>query len=245
MNTMNNIDNLEEIEHFKKVDFDIKSTVSQAIVKSEYNNNVKVIAVSKTKPAEMLLNAYKSGIKVFGENYVQELVDKHQYCENLSINDIEWHFIGHLQSNKVKYIIDFVDFIHSVDSIKLADEINKRAEKLNKVQKVFLQVNTSGEDSKSGCEPHEVVLLADEYLKMRNIQLVGLMTIGTFTDDENQQRKEFSLLRNLLNDINNKLNLELKELSMGMTNDYPTAINEGATMVRIGTAYFGERNYNK
>ena len=139
-----------------------------------------------------------------------------------------------------------IDNIEEVEHFKIVDdEINKRAEKINKVQKVFLQVNTSGEDSKSGCEPNEAIDLADEFLKLKNIQLVGLMTIGTFTDDESQQRKEFSLLRNLLNDINNKLKLELKELSMGMTNDYPTAINEGATMVRIGTAYFGERNYNK
>lgn len=234
-----------EIEHFKQVDREIKSIVGSEIVKAGRNIPVKVIAVSKTKPSDMLHNAYLAGIKVFGENYVQELVDKSEYFKDNSLTNIEWHFIGHLQSNKVKYIIPFVDYIHSVDSIKLADEINKRAEQNNKIQKILLQVNTSGEESKSGCEPDEAVYLASAILSLLNIELVGLMTIGTFTDDETQQRKEFSLLRNLRDEINNKLNINLKELSMGMTNDYPVAIDEGATMVRIGTAYFGERNYNK
>lgn len=242
---MDNKNNIEEIKHFKDVDFEIKSIVDDAISKSNRNDSVKVIAVSKTKPNEMLENAYHAGIKVFGENYVQELVDKSEYFASKEIKEIEWHFIGHLQSNKVKYIVPFVDYIHSVDSLKLAEEINKRAFNSNKVQKILLQINTSGEESKSGCEPEDAIKLAEEYMKLNNIELVGLMTIGTFTDDEKQQRLEFSLLRNLLNDINSKLGINLKELSMGMTNDYPIAIDEGATMVRIGTAYFGERNYIK
>ena len=237
--------NTEEIEHFKQIDREIKSIVDRAVINSRHHQKVKVIAVSKTKPIDVLKNAYFAGIKVFGENYVQELVDKAEIFKSPDLTDIEWHFIGHLQSNKVKYIVPFVDYIHSVDSLKLAEEINKRAEQNEKIQKILLQVNTSGEESKSGCEPNEAISLAAEYLKFPNIELVGLMTIGTFTDDENQQRKEFSMLRDLLNQINLNLNIELKELSMGMTNDYPVAIDEGATMVRIGTAYFGERNYNK
>jgi len=237
--------NSEEIDQFKEIDNEIKTIVNDAVAKANRNDFVKTIAVSKTKPIEMLHNAYNAGIKVFGENYVQELVDKSEYFLNLNINDVEWHFIGHLQTNKVKYIVPFVDFIHSVDSLKLAEEINKRAEQNNKTQKILLQVNTSGEESKSGCEPEDALGLAREILKLMNIELQGLMTIGTFTDDEFQQRKEFTMLRNLLNDINTNLNLNLNELSMGMTNDYPVAIDEGATMVRIGTAYFGERNYNK
>ncbi len=237
--------NQEEIDQFKQIDHEIKTIVDDAIDKANRNDFVKTIAVSKTKPIDMLHDAYNAGIKVFGENYVQELVDKSEYFLNLNINDIEWHFIGHLQTNKVKFIVPFVDFIHSVDSLKLAEEINKRAEQNNKIQKILLQVNTSGEESKSGCEPDEALGLAKEILKLPNIELVGLMTIGTFTDDEFQQRKEFTMLRNLLKDINNNLNLNLNELSMGMTNDYPIAIDESATMVRIGTAYFGARNYNK
>ncbi len=176
---------------------------------------------------------------------MQELVDKFDYFNFNNLEQPEWHFIGHLQTNKVKYIIPFVHLIHSVDSIKLAEEINKRASSINKVQNILLQINTSGEKSKSGCEPEDAISLTEDILKLRNVNLLGLMTIGTFTDDENQQRKEFSILRNKLNEINNTLNLNLKELSMGMTSDYTVAIEEGATMVRIGTAFFGYRNYNK
>lgn len=234
-----------EIEYFQKIDKNIKSNIESTLAKVCRKDIVKPIAVSKTKPNETLMNAYLAGIKIFGENYVQELVEKCKYFQSNNINDIEWHFIGHLQTNKVKYIIPFVHYIHSVDSLKLAIEIDKKAKQFNKIQNILLQVNTSGENSKSGCSPSEVIPIVAELVQLPNIKLVGLMTIGTFTDYENQQRKEFLLLNNLMKSANQSLNLNLKELSMGMTHDYTIAISEGATMVRIGTAYFGERNYNK
>ncbi len=234
-----------DIDELKNRNSEINKNVSFALKKSGRDaDSVKIIAVSKTHPTEYVVNAIKAGITVFGENYAQELRDKHQDLENLGVAQPEWHFIGHLQNNKVKYIAPFVDYIHSVDSLKLADEINKQAQKNNRKIKIMLQLNTSGELSKSGCEPDEALQIATEIIKLENIDLQGLMTIGSFTDDENQQRKEFTILRNSLIEINEKLILNLKELSMGMSHDYMTAIEEGATMVRIGTAFFGNRIYN-
>lgn len=207
-------------------------------------DSFKIIAVSKTQSADYLADAVSAGIKYFGENYVNELKEKHEILENAGIIVPEWHFIGHLQSNKVKYIAGFVTMIHSVDSEKLADEINKRASQHNRKISVLIQINTSGEESKSGIEPEDAPKLAKRLLTMENIELRGLMTIGTFTDDETIQRREFSLLRNTLEKVNTECGIHLKELSMGMTGDYEVAIDEGATMVRIGTAIFGERNYN-
>lgn len=223
----------------------ISERVNNALLRAgRKENDAKIIAVSKTHPFELVLEAYNAGIRVFGENYVQEIKDKHQDFESASLEQPEWHFIGHLQSNKVKYISPFVDLIHSCDSFKLAEEIDKRAAQNNRIQKILLQINTSGEYSKSGCEPDEAVFVANNIIKLKNIELLGLMTIGTFTDDESVQRKEFSMLRNKLEVINKSLGLNLKELSMGMTGDYETAIDEGATMVRIGTALFGPRDYS-
>lgn len=207
-------------------------------------DSLKIIAVSKTQSADYLADAVSAGIKYFGENYVNELKDKQEILENAGIVVPEWHFIGHLQSNKVKYIAGFVTMIHSVDSEKLADEINKRAAQHNRKISVLIQINTSGEESKSGIEPEDAPELAKRLMTMENIELRGLMTIGTFTDDETIQRCEFSLLRNTLEKVNTECGLHLTELSMGMTGDFEVAINEGATMVRIGTAIFGERNYN-
>lgn len=207
--------------------------------------DIKVIAVSKTHPLDYIYKAIDAGIKVFGENYAQEFRDKLETFDTTKFQHPEWHFIGHLQSNKVKYLAKNVTAIHSVDKTKLAKEINKRAKENERNISVMLQVNTSGEDSKFGCDPEKIVELCSEVIKFENIKVEGLMTIGTFTDDEIQQRKEFSLLRDLKDKINKELDLSLKHLSMGMTNDYPVAIDEGATMVRIGTAYFGQRNYNK
>lgn len=207
-------------------------------------SDYKIIAVSKVQPSESVKNAVEAGIKYFGENYVNELKDKHDSLQATGVIVPEWHFIGHLQTNKVKYIVDFVTMIHSVDSLKLAEEINKRAQQSNRIIDVLVQINTSGEDSKSGIEPEDASTLASQIILFDNIKLKGLMTIGTFTDDENLQRKEFQLLRNTLAKVNNDLKLDLKELSMGMTGDFDVAISEGATMVRIGTAIFGERHYN-
>lgn len=206
-------------------------------------DDITVIAVSKTHPFETVEAAYESGVRVFGENYVQELVEKHSDAVAAGITP-EWHFIGHLQSNKAKYIVEFVEIIHSVDSLKLALEINKQAFKYNKTQKIMLQVNTSGEESKSGCEPNESIELAEQIIALPNLELQGLMTIGTFSDDEKVIRKEFRLLSSLLKDINSSLNLNLKDLSMGMSHDFDIAIEEGATFVRVGTAIFGTRDYS-
>ncbi len=224
---------------------EILDNVANAEKKSgRAEGSVKVIAVSKTHPADYIINAINAGISVFGENYAQELKDKHLELESANIIQPEWHFIGHLQNNKVKYIAPFVNYIHSIDSVKLAEEINNNALKNNRKINVLIQLNTSGELSKSGCQPEKTNEVAESILQLNSLNLMGLMTIGSFTDDEIQQRKEFTILRESLINTNKSLSLELKELSMGMSHDYLTAIEEGATMVRIGTAFFGNRIYN-
>ncbi len=233
---------IQELEERRE---EIYNKVSDAIKNSgRADNSIKVIAVSKTHPVDYIVNAIKAGITIFGENYAQEMKDKHSELEIANIVQPEWHFIGHLQNNKVKYIAPFVDYIHSVDSVKLAEEINKNAIKNNRKINLLIQLNTSGELSKSGCEPEDTIEIAESILNLDALNLKGLMTIGSFTDDEVQQRKEFTILRNSLQTVNSNLGLELTELSMGMSHDYITAIEEGATMVRIGTAFFGNRIYN-
>lgn len=223
----------------------VKSTIEETAKKfSRDCSEIKIIAVSKTHSPEAISAAYSAGAKIFGENYVQELVEKYKILYEQGIRP-EWHFIGRLQTNKVKYIVPFISLIHSVDSEKLAIEISRQAEKYNRSIDVLMQVNTSGELSKSGCEPNEALELAERILQIPNINLKGLMTIGTFSDDEKIIRSEFRLLRNLLLEINQKLGVNLTELSMGMSHDYEIAIEEGSTMVRIGTAIFGERHYDK
>lgn len=203
-------------------------------------SEVRIVAVSKTYPPDVIRSASSFGVQIIGENYVQELKDKY---ENLSELEIEWHFIGHLQSNKVKYIAPFIANIHTVDSLKLAEEISLRAEQNGRIIHIMIQINTSGEASKSGCKPYEAVELAGKVAEMEAVELKGLMTIGTFSDDESISRREFSLLRNTLDRVNTELRLSLTELSMGMSHDFVIAIQEGATYVRIGTAIFGARNY--
>lgn len=228
----------------KKKYEDIFSRLLKAAEKSGRNpSDINIIPVSKTHASKVLECAYKTGIKVFGENYVQEMADKHEILNKKGFDDIQWHFIGHLQTNKVKYIAPFVNYIHSVDSYKLASEISKRAANLNRTINIMLQVNTSGEPNKSGCDPDYLIDLAAESLELSNINIEGLMTIGTFTDDEYIQRKEFSLLREILNDVNRQLDKNWSHLSMGMTGDFEVAIDEGATMIRVGTAIFGSRIY--
>lgn len=204
-------------------------------------SDVTVIAVSKTHPVEMLRNAFDAGIVCFGENYAQEFRDK---LEVLNVYDnIEWHFIGHLQTNKVKYLAPYVHTIHTVDSQKLAEEIGRQAIKNNRTINILIQINTSGEESKSGCEPDEAIELAKSILNIEGVVLKGLMTIGTFADDEKIYRAEFRLLREIKDKINSELGINLTELSMGMTHDFGAAIEEGATYVRVGTAIFGSRYY--
>ena len=206
------------------------------------NSNVKLIAVSKTKPIEDIQEAYDAGQRIFGENQVQELVDK---AEQLP-QDIQWHLIGHLQTNKVKYIAPFVSLIHGVDSLKLLKEINKQAEKNNRVIDCLLQIYIADEDTKFGLGFDETVeLLRDEeYLELKNIRIVGLMGIASNTENEKQIKEEFYELKTLFDGI--KLSFfrkedSFKELSMGMSSDYTIAIEEGSTMVRIGSDIFGKR----
>jgi len=207
-------------------------------------DSIKIVAVSKSHPPEIIELAIKAGVNVFGENYAQELKDKHQYLVESGVKIPEWHFIGHLQSNKVKYIAPFVSMIHSVDSVGLAEEISKQAEKNNRTIDILLQVNTSGEYSKFGCQPEKLIELFDSVARIKNLNVLGLMTIGTFSDNENIIRTEFKLLRELRDNINKTKGVNLSHLSMGMSHDYEIAIEEGATIVRIGTAIFGERIYH-
>jgi pyridoxal phosphate enzyme (YggS family) len=214
-------------------------------INSDKVSKVKILSVSKSHPVEALINAYESGLRVFGENYVQEMVDKYETISDEMKSNIEWHFIGHLQTNKVKYIAPFVNCIHSVYKLKLAKEIDKRAKENNRIIDLLLQVNTSGEDSKSGCEPHEAEEVIRSSMGLENVKFVGLMTISGLESTDEERKAEFKLLRKIRDEIEMNLSIELPELSMGMTSDYHEAIEEGATMIRIGTAIFGKREYTK
>lgn len=205
-------------------------------------NDVTLIAVSKTKPIEMLQEAYDLGVRVFGENKVQEIVDKFEALPK----DIEWHMIGHLQTNKVKYIIDKVALIHSVDSIKLAETIEKEASKKNCIANILIEVNVAEEESKFGLKLEEVLPFIEKISTFSHIRVKGLMTIAPFVENAEENRKIFDILHKLSVDIADKNidNISMSVLSMGMTNDYEVAVEEGATMVRVGTGIFGARNYN-
>lgn len=215
----------------------------QYIENQVVSKGVTLIAVSKTKPVEMLMEAYNAGFKRFGENYVQELVEKYEAMPK----DIEWHFIGHLQSNKVKYIAPFVSLIHSVDSFKLLQEINKQAAKNNRVIDCLLQIYIAEEDTKSGMTEEECLeILQPETLKnLQNIRIVGLMGMTTLTDDETQIRKEFRKLKSFQSTVNSPQSTDLSILSMGMSGDYEIAIEEGSNMIRVGSKIFGGRIYQK
>ncbi|MEW6196515.1 MAG: YggS family pyridoxal phosphate-dependent enzyme [Bacteroidota bacterium] len=203
-------------------------------------SEIKLIAVSKTQPVEIIMEALNSSIKNLGENKAQELRDKAELVNG----DFIWHFIGHLQTNKVKYVIKSAEYIHSVDSIKLADEINSKAKQIDKCQKILLEINTSDEATKFGLkEENEILELADHCKNLSNVKLIGLMTMAPYTENEKVIRCSFAELRNKKEKLNS-LGFNLTELSMGMTNDYEIAIEEGSTMLRIGTAIFGERKYN-
>jgi pyridoxal phosphate enzyme (YggS family) len=203
---------------------------------------VTLIAVSKTKPVEMLQEAYAAGARVFGENKVQEIVDKYDQMPS----DVKWHMIGHLQTNKVKYIVDKVKLIHSVDSFKLGEVIEKEAAKQNRIIDILLEVNVAQESSKFGLKTEEVIPLMEKFSQLPHIRVKGLMTIAPFVENPEENRAIFADLHKLYVDIKQKNidNGTVSILSMGMTNDYEVAIEEGATMVRIGTGIFGARNYN-
>ena len=207
-------------------------------IKSKLPAHVTLVAVSKTKPVADLLEAYTAGQRIFGENYVQELVEKQQALPN----DFEWHFIGHLQSRKVKLIAPFVSLIHGVDSSKLLQEINKEAAKNNRVIDCLLQIHIAVEESKFGLDEVELtkILTSDDFKNLKNIRIVGLMGMASFTDNQNQIEKEFNYLKTLFDKLK-ITNSELQTLSMGMSNDYLLAISCGSTMIRIGSSIFGGR----
>ena len=225
-------------ENLKEVQHNIEETCKASGID---NKKVTLIAVSKTKPVEMLQEIYDDGIRDFGENKVQELVDKYECMPK----DIRWHLIGHLQTNKVKYIVDKVYMIHGVDSLKLATEISKEAVKKNVTVRILIQVNIAEEDTKFGIHALEAVDLITEIAKLPGIQIKGLMTIAPYVEVSEQNRQYFHKMKQLSVDIIRKNidNVNMDCLSMGMTGDYRTAIEEGATYVRVGTAIFGERNY--
>ena len=204
-------------------------------------DDVTLIAVSKTKPSSDIKTLYDAGVRDFGENKVQELTSKYEELPK----DIRWHLIGHLQTNKVKYIVDKVHLIHSVDSVKLAKEIEKEAAKKDIIVNILVQVNVANEDTKFGLDNNEVLQIIEEISVLPHIKIKGLMTIAPFVDDGEENRKYFNQLKQLSVDIKAKNidNVCMDMLSMGMSGDYETAIEEGATLVRVGTSIFGVRNY--
>lgn len=206
-------------------------------------NEVTLIAVSKTKPVKMLQEIYDENIRDFGENKVQELCSKMEQLPS----DIRWHMIGHLQRNKVKYIVGKVELIHSVDTYRLAEEINIQAKKQNVIVPILVEVNIAHEESKFGISAEDAILLVEEISKLENIRIKGLMTIAPYVENPEDNRLYFRKIKQLSVDITNKNidNVFMEILSMGMTGDYMVAIEEGATMVRVGTGIFGERNYKQ
>lgn len=215
------------------------------IVRATVPSNVTLIAVSKTKPVSDLQEAYDAGQRIFGENKALEMRDKHQVLPE----DIKWHFIGHLQTNKIKYIAPFVTLIHAIDSLSLLEAVNKEAVKNNRVIDCLLQFHIAQEDTKFGLDVEEAkaLLESDSFKDLKNVNIVGVMGMATFTDDAAQVRNEFKNLKNIFDTLKENYFADkdsFKEMSMGMSDDYPIAIEEGATMVRVGSKIFGARNYN-
>ena len=213
-------------------------------IKSQLPEHVTLVAVSKTKPVSDLMEAYTAGQRIFGENKIQEMVEKYE----LMPKDIEWHMIGHVQRNKVKYMASFVALIHGVDNFKLLKEINKQALKHNRVINCLLQIKIASEDSKFGMTAQNAkkILNSEEFTELKNIKVIGLMGMATFTDNENQLKKEFNLLTQIFNSLKgiSTENCELETISMGMSGDYKLAIDSGSTMIRVGSSIFGVRNYS-
>lgn len=226
-------------ENLKEVQNNIEKVCENKQIPRE---NVTLIAVSKTKPVEMLQEIYDAGCRDFGENKVQELVDKYEVMPK----DIRWHMIGHLQRNKVKYIVDKVHLIHSVDSFRLAETIEKEAVKKNCEVNVLIEVNMAREESKYGVYPEDLETLLREISQLQHVHVKGLMTVAPNVENAEENRVVFNEIRKLSVDISKKNidNITMNILSMGMTNDYKIAIEEGASCVRVGTAIFGKRNYN-
>lgn len=226
-------------ENFKKVEDNVDAACRKA---GRSRDEVTLIAVSKTKPVEMLSTIYNQGIRDFGENKVQEMCDKMEQLPS----DIRWHMIGHLQTNKVKYIVGHTTLIHSVDSLHLAKEIEKQAEKKDVTVDILVEVNIAEEESKFGIHKEETYELVRQIAALPHVHICGLMTIAPYVENPEDNRMYFRGIRQLSVDIaeQNIDNVDMDVLSMGMTGDYMVAIEEGATMVRVGTGIFGERNYN-
>jgi pyridoxal phosphate enzyme (YggS family) len=212
-------------------------------IKTQLPTHVTLVAVSKTKPVADLMEAYNAGQRIFGENKIQEMTEKWEQMPK----DIEWHMIGHVQTNKVKFMAEYVSLIHGVDSLKLLQEINKQAKKHNRVIDCLLQIHIAEEETKFGLDEEELnhILTSDDYNSLENIRIVGLMGMATFTENQNQIEKEFNHLKTIFDKLNKLsiINYQLSILSMGMSGDYQLAISCGSTMVRIGSSIFGTRNY--
>ncbi|MCR5645425.1 MAG: YggS family pyridoxal phosphate-dependent enzyme [Bacteroidales bacterium] len=221
----------------------IKENLEQ--IRATIPSGVTLVAVSKTKPVSDLQEAYDAGQRIFGENHALEMRDKHEVLPR----DIQWHFIGHLQTNKIKYIIPFVTLIHSIDTANLLEAVNKEAKKHDRVVDCLLQFHIAQEETKFGLTLDEArqLLESDIFKQMQNIRICGVMGMATFTDDEAEVRKEFKNLKTVFDTLKKEYfadQPQFKEISMGMSDDYPIAIEEGATLVRIGSKIFGARNYN-
>ncbi len=223
---------------------EVKARIEAACARAGRNpEDVTLVAVSKTKPEEDIQALYDYGVRDFGENYIQELRTKHDDLPK----DIRWHMIGHLQRNKVKYIADYVTMIHAVDTLPLAETIEKEGVRFDRIIPVLIEVNVAGEESKFGVTPENCVSFAEQFAGFPHIRLEGLMTSAPFVENPEDNRPVFRKLRQLAVDINKKNidNVDMRVLSMGMTNDFEVAVEEGATMVRVGTAIFGARDYSK
>ncbi len=222
----------------------VRKLVDEACERSGRDaSEVTIVAVSKTKPEEAIMELYEAGHRDFGENYIQELRKKHDDLPK----DIRWHMIGHLQRNKVKYIAEYIHLIHSVDSYALAETIDKEAAKHNRIIPILIEVNVGGEESKFGVTPEETTALVEQISHLPNIRIEGLMTSAPYVEDPEEDRECFANLRDLSVDIDSKKidNVKVNALSMGMSNDYIVAVEEGSTMVRVGTSIFGARDYSK
>ena len=228
------------LENYKKVRKNVDAICNKC---GRNPSEVLLLAVSKTKPKEDIMELYNAGVRDFGENYVQELREKHEDLPK----DIRWHMIGHLQRNKVKYIAEYVDLIHSVDSYELAETIDKEARKHDRIIPVLIEVNVGEEDSKFGLSIKEIPVFVESLSEFSNIKVRGFMTSAPYTDDTKLLHDLFRSMRELILDTKakNHNNYEVNVLSMGMSNDYNIAIEEGSTIVRVGTDIFGARHYNK
>jgi pyridoxal phosphate enzyme (YggS family) len=213
-------------------------------IKSQIPEHVTLVAVSKTKPVSDLMEAYEAGQRIFGENKIQDMAEKYEQMPK----DVEWHMIGHVQRNKVKYMAEFVSLIHGVDSLKLLKEINKQAKKYDRVIKCLLQIKIAEEDSKFGMSSNDAehLLTSEEFSSLKNVCIAGVMGMATFTEDSNQIEQEFKRLKTTFENLKSiqNHNCHLQTISMGMSGDFKLAIDCGSTMIRVGSSIFGARNYN-